>query len=88
MKRFWKPLFLAMCMLCGPVAFAAAQRPQPGAHALADVSASYGNLPLSFEMNRGQTDRRVEFLARGPGYGLFLTPTEAVLSLRSSHCPA
>lgn len=37
---------------------------------------------LSFEVNQGQTDKRVKFLARGPGYTLFLTPTEAVLSLR------
>jgi hypothetical protein len=39
-------------------------------------------LPMSFEANRGQTDRRVKFLSRGSGYTLFLTPTEAVLSLR------
>jgi Beta-propeller repeat len=37
---------------------------------------------LSFEVNQGQTDARVKFLSRGPGYTLFLTPTEAVLSLR------
>jgi len=36
-------------------------------------------LPLSFEVNRGQTDERVRFLARGPGSTLFLTPQEAVL---------
>jgi hypothetical protein len=45
--------------------------------------ASYGKLPLSFEANQGQSDGRVKFLARGQGYGLFLTPTEAVLSLRA-----
>ena len=38
-------------------------------------------IPLHFEPNQGQTDPAVQFLARGPGYGLFLTPTEAVLSL-------
>src|SRR5215213_11364475 len=37
---------------------------------------------FSFEVNQGQTDARVKFLSRGPGYTLFLTPTEAVLSLR------
>ena len=47
------------------------------------LSVSYGNLPLSFEANEGQSDERVKFLARGQGYGLFLTPTEAVLSLRA-----
>jgi len=39
-------------------------------------------LPLLFEINRGQTDQRVKFLSRGKGYTLFLTPAEAVLSLR------
>jgi hypothetical protein len=47
------------------------------------VVASYGKLPMSFEANRGQTDRRVRFLSRGLGYGLFLTSTEAVLSLKA-----
>ncbi len=42
---------------------------------------NYGKLPLSFEANRGQTDKQVKFLSRGPGYNLFLTPTEAVLVL-------
>ncbi len=44
---------------------------------------AYGHLPLSFEENRGQTDSQVKFLARGGGYSLFLTPTEAVLKLRA-----
>jgi hypothetical protein len=43
---------------------------------------SYGRLPLSFEANHGQTDGKVKFLSRGSGYNLFLTATEAVLSLR------
>jgi hypothetical protein len=43
-----------------------------------------GQLQLSFEANAGQTDERVRFLARGNGYTLFLTPTEAVLSLQRS----
>jgi hypothetical protein len=38
-------------------------------------------LPLSFEANQGQTDGKVKFLARGPAYNLFLTPSEAVLVL-------
>ena len=52
------------------------------------LSVSYGKLPLSFEVNRGQSDERVKFLARGQGYSLFLTPTEAVLSLRDRGQPA
>ncbi len=42
----------------------------------------YGKLPMSFEINEGQTDERVKFLSRGEGYELFLTRTDAVLSLR------
>lgn len=41
----------------------------------------YAGLPLIFERNEGQTDSRIDFLARGPGYAVFLAPTEAVLSL-------
>lgn len=47
----------------------------------AQLTEAYGTLPLSFEPNQGQTDKQV-LLSRGPGYTLFLTPTEAVLSLR------
>src|SRR6478609_7907658 len=38
-------------------------------------------LPLTFEVNQGQTDDRVDFLARGPNYNIFLTATEAVFAL-------
>ena len=55
-------------------------------------SATYGKLRLRFDANRGQTDPQVKFLARGRGYGLFLTVKEAVLTLsrpvgRSSRQP-
>ncbi len=62
----------------------------PGLHyaaaqqATASVSSAYGKLPLSFEANQGQTDERVKFVARGRGYGLFLTAQEAVLTLRGT----
>ncbi len=45
-------------------------------------AAAFGRLPLHFEANRGQAPPAVQFCARGPGYTLFLTPTEAVLALR------
>ncbi len=54
-----------------------------GAAALTRPPASYGQLPLAFEANQGQSDAQVRFLARGEGYSLFLTSTEAVLSLRA-----
>ena len=49
--------------------------------AAARARQAYGELPLQFEANRGQTDVSVKFLARGDGYNLFLTPNEAVLDL-------
>jgi hypothetical protein len=61
----------------------AAMTPAAEAASGSQVSSSYGKLPLSFEINQGQTDSQVKFLARGQGYGLFLTPREAVLSLRT-----
>src|SRR5262245_32298795 len=45
---------------------------------------AFGRLPLSFELNQGQTDARVKFLARGQGYGIFLTGNGAVFSLNGS----
>src|SRR5438309_2090984 len=59
----------------------------PAAAAEARVSED-GKLPLHFEANRGQTHEDVRFLARGPGYSLFLTPTEAVLTLVKPESPA
>ncbi|NQT82476.1 SBBP repeat-containing protein, partial [bacterium] len=47
------------------------------------IRTAYGKTPLSFELNRGQTDAEVRFLSRGNGYTLFLTRTEAVLALRN-----
>jgi hypothetical protein len=47
--------------------------------------AAYGKLPLSFEINQGQTESRVKFMSRGSGYSLFLTGDEAVLVLRKGN---
>lgn len=44
--------------------------------------AGYGQLPLSFEPNVGQVDRRVTFIARGAGYRLYLTATGGTLALQ------
>ncbi len=43
------------------------------------IADNFGKLPLSFEINKGQVDQVVKFLAHGTGYDLFLTSTEAVL---------
>src|SRR5271168_3228639 len=45
------------------------------------VAPNFGKLPLSFTANQGQADKSVNFLAKGQGYGLYLTANEAVLAL-------
>jgi len=49
------------------------------------VRALAASLPLSFEENRGQTDGAVKFLAHGPGYTVFVAPTDVVLALAEPH---
>jgi hypothetical protein len=44
-------------------------------------------MPLSFEANQGQADPSVNFLARGSGYTVFLTPEGAVLALQNPGSP-
>jgi hypothetical protein len=52
------------------------------AHSGAPVTGIPVTLPLSFEANWGQLDNQVNYLARGPGYTVFLTDHEAVLTLK------
>src|SRR5687768_13359676 len=62
-------------------------RALPSAALRERVLKTYADLPLEFEANRGQTDAQVRFLARGPGYRLFLTPQEAFFVLARSQSP-
>lgn len=48
------------------------------------AATEYGTFPLAFEPNLGQSERPVEFLARGPGYGVFLTGGHAVIALQGT----
>ena len=54
------------------------------ARTTARVREAYGQLPLSFEANRGQAAESVDFVARGPGYAVALSPTEAIFVLRKA----
>src|SRR5439155_6747078 len=56
---------------------------QEGIAPITRVREAYGKLPLQFEPNVGQTDRRVKYLSRGGGYELFLTSREVVMLLRN-----
>jgi uncharacterized repeat protein (TIGR01451 family) len=48
------------------------------------IAAQLFNIPMHFVKNKGQTDSGVDFISRGPGYTLFLTPTQAVFALSST----
>jgi hypothetical protein len=61
-----------------PRSAAAAQAPVNNSQILE----KYGQLPLRFEANQGQTDTRVQFISQGTASTLFLTASEAVLSLQ------
>ena len=54
-------------------------RPPPGTH--------LASLPLGFEPNVGQAEPGVDFVARGPGYRLSLSPTEATVTLPDADGP-
>jgi hypothetical protein len=43
----------------------------------------FANLPLRFDLNTGQAEPTVKFVAHGPGYAVFLTDGEVVFSLRN-----
>ena len=63
---------------------AAATNPAPSeirASTRLQIETAYGNLPLSFEPNRGQTNPRVKFLSRAGHRTLWLTQDEAVLAI-------
>lgn len=76
--------FITVSMVLGETLWARATEapasPQP---AIATVQSAYGKLPLSFEVNEGQTDAQVQFFTRGKGHALYLTPTAAVLTLQT-----
>ena len=67
-----------------PRAFAAArddQRPETPAASTNRPTAKLLSVPLSFEPNQGQAASSVQFLSRGSGYAIFLSPGKVVLNL-------
>ncbi len=54
---------------------------QPSTAVKQRAMVAFGNLPLTFEPNQGQTDSQVKYLSRGHGYNLFLTSKEAVFTM-------
>jgi hypothetical protein len=58
--------------------------PARASRAPAQRRARLGALPLSFEKNMGQSDARVDYLARAGSGTVFLTPTAAVFAMQNS----
>ncbi len=54
----------------------------PGMKTGGTASPKHSSNPLAFEVNAGQTDARVKFLAHGQGYSLFLTNRDAVFAFQ------
>ncbi|MFQ5709738.1 MAG: SBBP repeat-containing protein, partial [bacterium] len=87
-----KLIFISILLIIGLVLYVAKFKTGSGAKAVFEnnpvpstqvkVQASYGQIPMHFEPNQGQVAEEVAFVSRGRGYTLFLTPTEAVLTLR------
>ncbi len=73
-------LLLTLAALHQPEASARPAEATPAQEA--QVKASFGRLPLSFEANVGQADAKVDFLTRGPGYALYLSAAEATMVLQ------
>jgi hypothetical protein len=76
---------LSTILSTAPLAYAvSAELPPAPATPHSTVTGRYGDTPLSFEPNHGQTDGAVQFLARGNGYTAFLQPDSATLLLSRS----
>ena len=67
------------------VSLTSADKPARTTHrSVNSIARVYANVPLAFEANEGQFEPHVRFAARGRGYGLFLTDTEAVFAFGTS----
>ncbi len=85
MNRFYcVALSTAFAGLFSTVAQGQTQPVAPTSPQGSAISKNYGKLPLSFEPNRGQTDAQVQFVARGAGYTIYLSPTSATFALENN----
>ncbi len=81
-RRPGASFFSAAAVLgCSIPLLALAPTPSSTAPRNVRLDPQFGQTPLAFEENRGQTDSSVRFLAREPGFLLFLTDREAVVKL-------
>jgi len=88
-RILWESCVLILC-LCGGYILQGGRVSYQSRNPGVDVvpakkpAVSFARLPLSFEANQGQTDARVNYISRGPGYTLFLARGEVTLELTGS----
>ncbi|CUS31872.1 exported hypothetical protein [Candidatus Nitrospira nitrosa] len=85
-SRCLRPLLVLLAVSLTPMPILAEDSPEKptlSTPSTATVQSAYGKLPLSFEANQGQVDAQIQFLARGRGQALYLTPSQAVLTVRT-----
>jgi hypothetical protein len=70
----------ALVLQVGPTASSAPEKRLNDA--TKQASAAYGNLPLAFTANAGETDSRVRYSAQAGGLSVFFTRKEAMLALQ------
>ncbi|MGC2617470.1 MAG: SBBP repeat-containing protein, partial [Acidobacteriaceae bacterium] len=80
-KSAWSTVLLLTLVGTTALAQASAPSTQPVSPAPAKKSVRYGQLPLSFEPNVGQSSHEVQWLSRGQDYTLFLSGPDAVLEV-------
>lgn len=92
-NEFRNPVTTAIAVLALALGGALVARTESASHERSGAVSAERDLPLSFEPNRGQSENGVQFVARGPGYSLFLngegssfqfSPTLEVSSLERS----
>src|SRR5919201_3685465 len=64
-----------------PISALRARGPVPTKAAVRRARGAYAKRSVSFVPNAGQVDRRVRYYAEGPSYSVYLTRSEAMLSL-------
>jgi hypothetical protein len=79
------PGIVAGALFAGSTGDQTAGKTNANETALSKAKASMAKMPLAFEPNRGQTDPRVQYLSRGPGYTVFFTKDETVFALKNTN---
>ncbi len=79
-KQHNQPVKTAAETKLGAVATLAEASGTPDEALQHQVREAMASATMNFEVNQGQTDKRVKFLARGAGYTLFLTGRGAVMA--------